>query len=109
MNMRDGPLFKADADPRITPLGRFLRAASIDEIPQLINVIRGSMSLIGPRPSLPDECQNFDGALRLRERVPRACPGCGRSRPGTCRRFAPTAGLTSTTYRTGPSAWTWPS
>jgi exopolysaccharide biosynthesis polyprenyl glycosylphosphotransferase len=75
MNMRDGPLFKADADPRITPLGRFLRAASIDEIPQLINVIRGSMSLVGPRPSLPDECQNFDGTLRLRERVPPGLSG----------------------------------
>lgn len=75
MNMRDGPLFKADADPRITPLGRFLRAASIDEIPQLINVIRGSMSLVGPRPSLPDEVQNFDGTLRLRERVPPGLSG----------------------------------
>lgn len=75
MNVRDGPLFKADADPRITPLGRFLRAASIDEIPQLINVIRGSMSLVGPRPSLPDECQNFDGTLRLRERVPPGLSG----------------------------------
>ena len=75
MNMRDGPLFKADCDPRITPLGRFLRAASIDEIPQLVNVILGNMSLVGPRPSLPDECQNFDGTLRLRERVPPGLSG----------------------------------
>ncbi|HEX2052643.1 MAG TPA: sugar transferase, partial [Actinomycetota bacterium] len=75
MNMRDGPLFKADADPRITPLGRFLRAASIDEIPQLLNVMRGDMSLVGPRPSLPDECMSFDGTLRLRERVPPGLSG----------------------------------
>lgn len=75
MNVREGPLFKADADPRITPLGRFLRAASIDEIPQLLNVVRGDMSLVGPRPSLPDESRSFDGILRLRETVPPGLSG----------------------------------
>jgi lipopolysaccharide/colanic/teichoic acid biosynthesis glycosyltransferase len=50
-NQVDGPQFKMDRDPRITPLGRVLRATNIDELPQLINVLRGEMSLIGPRPS----------------------------------------------------------
>jgi len=55
-----GPLFKMAQDPRITRVGRNLRHTSIDELPQLINVVRGEMSLIGPRPSLPVETMSYD-------------------------------------------------
>jgi exopolysaccharide biosynthesis polyprenyl glycosylphosphotransferase len=55
LNESDGPAFKIKNDPRITPFGRFLRKTGLDEIPQLFNVMRGEMSLIGPRPMLPNE------------------------------------------------------
>jgi exopolysaccharide biosynthesis polyprenyl glycosylphosphotransferase len=62
----DGVLFKALEDPRITPLGRMLRRYSIDELPQLVNVVLGHMSLVGPRPPLPDEVARYDGRVRRR-------------------------------------------
>ena len=63
LNERNGPLFKLGHDPRVTRVGRFLRATSIDELPQLFNVLRGEMSLVGPRPALPDEVAQFDVEL----------------------------------------------
>lgn len=62
----DGLLFKMKHDPRITPVGRLLRRTSVDELPQLINVLRGDMSLIGPRPALPEESMRYDPRVRRR-------------------------------------------
>lgn len=59
-NEMDGPLFKMKNDPRITRVGRWLRKLSFDEFPQLINVVRGEMSLVGPRPPLPNEVEEFE-------------------------------------------------
>ncbi len=59
-NEREGPIFKMRNDPRITPVGRFMRKYSIDELPQLLNVFLGHMSLVGPRPPLPREVEQYD-------------------------------------------------
>ena len=58
-NEMDGPVFKITDDPRITKIGRFLRKTSIDELPQLLNIIKGDMSIIGPRPPLPEEVAQY--------------------------------------------------
>ena len=59
-NEMDGPVFKMKNDPRITRVGRFIRKTSIDELPQLINILKGDMSIVGPRPALPREVAEYD-------------------------------------------------
>lgn len=61
-----GPAFKIADDPRVTPFGKFLRRTSIDEIPQFINILKGDMSVVGPRPPLPEEVDQYDAAFYKR-------------------------------------------
>ncbi|MDD4938665.1 MAG: sugar transferase [Candidatus Omnitrophica bacterium] len=65
-NEMRGPVFKISNDPRVTPAGKILRKLSIDELPQLWNVLKGNMSLVGPRPPIPDEVKKYDNWHRRR-------------------------------------------
>jgi exopolysaccharide biosynthesis polyprenyl glycosylphosphotransferase len=71
----EGPLFKLSVDPRRTKVGKILEAMSLDELPQLVNVLRGEMSLVGPRPALPHEIEQFDDELLVRLSVPPGVTG----------------------------------
>ena len=68
-NEMNGPMFKIKEDPRVTKVGKFIRKTSIDELPQLINVLKGEMSLVGPRPSLESEVVNFEEWMMKRLEV----------------------------------------
>ena len=68
-NEADGPVFKIKDDPRITRFGKFLRKSSIDELLQLINVLNGTMSIVGPRPPLPDEVKHYTPKHMIRLKV----------------------------------------
>ncbi len=70
-----GPMFKMKNDPKVTSVGRFLRKTSLDELPQLLNVLRGDMSLVGPRPPLPSEVEEYSEYDKQRLWVVPGCTG----------------------------------
>ena len=69
-NEMSGPMFKIKDDPRVTRVGKFIRKTSIDELPQLLNILKGEMSIVGPRPSLPKEVAEFQPWMMKRLEVP---------------------------------------
>lgn len=75
LNEANGPLFKARKDPRLTRVGHFLRKGFLDELPQLINVVRGEMSLVGPRPLLTREISSIAARVAFRFAVPQGITG----------------------------------
>ncbi len=79
-NEATGPLFKIRRDPRVTRIGKWMRKFSVDEFPQLLNVLKGEMSLVGPRPPLPVETVQYTDYHWRRMEVPPGMRGCGRSR-----------------------------
>jgi lipopolysaccharide/colanic/teichoic acid biosynthesis glycosyltransferase len=75
LNEASGPLFKIKRDPRVTRMGRFLRRLSLDELPQIYNVLRGEMSLVGPRPPLPSEVAQYQEWHKQRLEAPPGMTG----------------------------------
>lgn len=75
LNEMSGPVFKIEFDPRITPVGRVMRKLSLDELPQLWNVLKGDMSLVGPRPPLPDEVAKYEHRHLQRLSIPPGITG----------------------------------
>jgi lipopolysaccharide/colanic/teichoic acid biosynthesis glycosyltransferase len=75
LNGASWPLFKARRDPRVTPVGKLLRRMFMDELPQLFNVVRGEMSLVGPRPCLSEEAENMPELFEFRFSVPQGVTG----------------------------------
>lgn len=69
LNEKDGPVFKMTHDPRVTRVGRFIRKVSLDELPQLVNILRGDMSIVGPRPPLLNEVEQYNAYQRRRLEV----------------------------------------
>ena len=99
-------IFKMKDDPRITRVGRVLRKWSLDELPQMINVYKGDMSLVGPRPPLPREVENYESGHYCASRACPGSPGCGRCRAAATSASMRWSSWTSTTWTTGPCAWT---
>lgn len=75
LNECDGPVFKISDDPRCHSLGKLLRRTSVDELPNFVNVIRGDMSLVGPRPALPSEVDRYDAFAHRRLSIPQGVTG----------------------------------
>lgn len=71
-NEKEGPIFKMENDPRVTKVGRFIRRTSLDELPQLLNIVKGDMSIVGPRPPLENEVAQYGNYELQRLKV---CPG----------------------------------
>jgi lipopolysaccharide/colanic/teichoic acid biosynthesis glycosyltransferase len=104
-NEADGPLFKMAADPRVTRIGALLRRTSIDELPQLLNVLRGEMSLVGPRPLPVEESDRLDGAARDRLQVVPGITGLWQVSGRSDLSYADLAHLDSVYVRSWSLAW----
>jgi len=103
LNESDGPLFKIRNDPRVTKIGRFLRRSSLDELPQLINVWKGDMSLVGPRPFIVSESSMIEGWARKRFEARPGMTGYGKCQVVTNSRTWNWPASTTCTWRHGHS------
>ncbi len=101
LNERDGILFKVANDPRITGVGKLLRKYSLDELPQFWNVLRGDMSLVGPRPPIASEVQQYDLSTCAGSTFCPASPACGRWKRVRTHRSTATFHWTPPTSKTG--------